>query len=125
MKQLTLRPQRNLFAAFLNAYRYDAVLRNRKIKELLAIATPVRRLPSLLGHLIPAPAARKLRKVDFILPRLVRAVGQTFAIWRECRIQVQELRFHQAKRLPPTKERKNPDGPIRRSRWSPPIRQIA
>jgi hypothetical protein len=85
---------------FLHAYCHHVLVLRRKIKQLFAIAAPMRVSSALGGHRKSPRRIRKVRQIYFPLSRFVRAVSHPFAIGRECRIRIGELRLHQRERLP-------------------------
>src|SRR5262249_57783778 len=84
------------------------LLVRRDVDHLLPVAPPPGLRPAVRGDRpLPAPVG-KAPHIDLPPPRLVRAVGDPFPVWRELTMQLHETRPQERNRLLLPRKRQDP-----------------
>src|SRR5262249_49115058 len=88
-------------------HRHQLLVR-RDVEQLLPVAPPPGLRPAVRGDRpLPAPVG-KAPHIDLPPPRLVRAVGDPFPVWRELTMQLRETRPQERNRLLLPRKRQDP-----------------
>src|SRR6516165_10121837 len=99
MKECSWRPKREVLGLLVDVHCHHAVLRHRKIKQLLAVTAPTRKCAALRRYLVSACGFGEVGDVNLLLPGFVRCVCNPLAVGREYGRSIRELRLNQSEGL--------------------------